>query len=298
MVTDAPESTDLAPVSTQPQGLRVTKESVQDRRIELDLLQSMVKGILKKGTDFGRIPGTPADSLWEPGAMQIISAFNCYPGQRRILQLKDESDKLVVIVEVPVISRTTQEVMATGVGAASTLETKYKYRWFNKADARQMGYDDTALASLKQRDGKGGNVEYRVPNPEHGELLNTILKMASKRAEVDAAESLPGVASVLRQMFSEPQHGRPGAERSEQRADPRREQASSDNNGNITYTFTHFWGDVRKLGIDQTKAHELLNVASVKDWLVANPGKTLKDALATVREKLLWEQNEAPALFK
>jgi hypothetical protein len=291
MVTDAPESTDIATVQTQPTGLRVTKESVQDRRLELDLLQSMVRGVLKKGIDFGRIPGTPADSLWEPGAMQIISAFNCYPGQRRILQLKDDLDKLVVIVEVPVISRTTQEVMATGVGAASTLETKYKYRWFNEADAKQIGYDDTALAALKQRQGRNDATEYRVPNPEHGELLNTILKMASKRAEVDAAESLPGVSSVLRQVFTEPQHTR-----NEAKDYTKREPVQDANTQAGTYNFTNFWGDIRKLGIDQTKAHELLDVASVKDWLVTNTGKTLKDALAAVREKLLWEKGETPEL--
>ena len=291
MVTDAPESTEITTTQPQSNGLRITKEGVQETRLQIELLQSMVRSVLRKGTDFGRIPGTPADSLWEPGAMQIISAFNCYPGQRRILSLKDEPDKLVVIVEVPVISRTTQEVMATGVGAASTLETKYKYRWFNERDAKQLGYDDAALAALKQKEGRGGEIEYRVPNPEHGELLNTILKMASKRAEVDAAESLPGVASVLRQMFTEPQHTSNQS---------RREPIQDTNTQPGSYNFTNFWGDVRKLGIDQTKAHELLNVASIKDWLAANPGKTLKDALATVREKLLWEQNEAPtpSLFK
>lgn len=296
MVTEAQEqSTDLAPVQVQPQGLRVTKESIQERRVELDLLQSMVRGVLRKGTDYGRIPGTPADSLWEPGAMQIISAFNCYPGQRRILSLKDDMDKLVVIVEVPVLSRASQEIMSTGVGAASTLETKYKYRWFSEKDAKQLGYDDAALSTLKQKEGRNGETEYRIPNPEHGELLNTILKMASKRAEVDAAESLPGVSSVLRQMFSAPEQGRGEA----LRGAAGREQAPVAPNGTTTYTFSAFWGDVRKLGIDQTKAHELLNVASVKDWLVANPGKTLKDALTTVREALLWEKNEAPdPLFK
>jgi len=271
------ESAELAPMA-QGQAPRITRESVEETKVGIGLLQSMVKGILKKGIDFGRIPGTPSDTLFEPGAMQIISAFNCYAGERRILSLVDNAERLTVILEVPLLSRSTQKVLATGIGAASTLETKYKYRWFNKADAWQMGYDEEALQSLKQRQGRN-ETEYRIPNPEQSELLNTIIKMASKRAEVDAADSLPGVASVLREMFNpqsyqgkEPQRGNPGP-------------------ASLPYTYTHFWGDVRKLGIDQTKAHELLNVASVKDWEIANPGKTLKDALAEVRETLLWERN-------
>lgn len=278
------ETTELAPLS-QGQGLRITKENIEETRVGIQLLQGMVKGILKKGIDFGRIPGTPSDTLYEPGAMQIISAFNCYPGERRLLSLIDNTERLSVIVEVPLISRHSQKVLATGVGAASTLETKYKYRWYSEAEAKQMGYEDS-LANLKQRNGRGNDIEYRIPNPEHSELLNTILKMASKRAEVDAAESLPGVSSVLRELFS----GAPAAQG--QRANP---GAST-----LPYTYNHFWGDIRKLGIDQTKAHELLNVGSIKDWLDANQGKGLKDALAEVREKLLWEKNEgAPEpLFK
>lgn len=276
------ETTELAPIA-QGQAPRITRESVQETRLGIELLQSMVKGILKRGIDFGRIPGTPADSLWEPGAMQIISAFNCYPGERRLLSLIDNAERLTVIVEVPLLSRAAQRVLATGIGAASTLETKYKYRWFNKADAWQMGYDEEALQALKQRQGRN-ETEYRIPNPEHSELLNTIIKMASKRAEVDAAESLPGVSSVLREMFNPqaPAREAPGRARA-----PNTETQSG-----LPYTYTHFWGDVRKLGIDQTKAHELLNVASLKDWEASNPGKALKDALAEVREKLLWEKNE------
>ena len=43
--------------------------------------------------------------------------------------------------------------------------------------------------------------EYRVENPEYGEQVNTIAQMAAKRAETDAAKTLPGVASALRRLF-------------------------------------------------------------------------------------------------
>jgi hypothetical protein len=38
---------------------------------------------------------------------------------------------------------------------------------------------------------------YRLPNPDVGDLENTILKMAMKRAEVDAVNHLPGVSELF-----------------------------------------------------------------------------------------------------
>ena len=159
---------------------KITPETIQETKQSIALLQGMVKDILIRGVDYGRIPGTPQDSLWDPGASQILSSFNCYPGQRRILKLEDNEQKIVVCVEVPIISRATQREVGSGVGAASTLETKYKYRWV--ANPKEWGYDDEALKTFRTKKGKddeGNNTTvYRIPNPEHSELLNTIVKMA------------------------------------------------------------------------------------------------------------------------
>lgn len=84
-------------------------------------------------------------------------------------------------------------------------------------------------------DKETGEVQYRVRNPEHDELLNTIVKIASKRAEVDAAESLPGVASVLREMFG-----------SKGRRDSISRQESPAAKGKRQDEWTWFWGEVAR----------------------------------------------------
>jgi len=228
----------------------------------------MVRDILVRGVDYGRIPGTPQDSLWDPGASQIIGSFNCYCGQRRILKLEDSEDKIVACVEVPIISRATQHEVGSGIGAASTLETKYKYRWV--PSPKQWGYDDVAIKTFKTKRGKdedGNTVTlYRIPNPEHSELLNTIIKMASKRAEVDAAESLPGVASVLRQMFSGKPFRKGEPPTKDEYTGPR---------------WQRWWGKVRQLGYTDQEAHSKLGVASMKDWLAQ--GRSLDEAEAILR---------------
>lgn len=239
---------------------RITPQYVQETKQQIALLQGLVKDLLIRGVDYGRIPGTPADSLWDPGASQILGAFNSYPGERRILKFEDSARLISFCVEVPIIHRESGQVVTTGIGAASTLETKYKYRWVS--DPLERGYDQESVKTLKKKTERGKTV-YRIPNPEHSELLNTIVKMASKRAEVDGAESLPGVASVLRQMFSG-QPVKPPAETEGPR-------------------WTHFWGEVRRLGFTDQEAYQKLGVTSMKDWL--SSGKSLDEALNILRGK-------------
>lgn len=239
---------------------RITPQYVQETKQQIALLQGLVKDLLIHGVDYGRIPGTPADSLWDPGASQIFGAFNCYPGERRILKFEDSARLISFCVEVPIIHRESGQVVTTGIGAASTLETKYKYRWV--PDPLERGYDQKSAKTLKQKTERGKTL-YRIPNPEHSELLNTIVKMASKRAEVDGAESLPGVASVLRQMFS----GQP--------VNPPEETESP--------RWTRFWAEVRRLGLTDHEVHQKLGVTSMKDWL--SSGKSLDEALNILRGK-------------
>lgn len=237
------------------QAPRITPGFIQETEQRIALLQGMVHNLLIREIDYGRIPGTPSDSLWDPGASQIFGAFNCYPGERRIIKFEDTGEKISICIEVPIISRETGQVVATGVGAASTLESKYKYRWEeNPADC---GYDEKTIKTLKTKLDKG-ITKYRINNPEHSELLNTIIKMASKRAEVDAAESLPGVASVLRIMF----------------AGPKRQPQE-------TPRWDRFWGEVTRLGLSEEEVHQKLGVASMKNWL--SSGKSLDQALDVLR---------------
>lgn len=271
----------LAPPALPP---RITPDAIRETTQSIALLQGMVKDLLVRSIDYGRIPGTPQDSLWDPGASQIISAFNCYVGERRILKLDDNEQKIAACIEVPIISRSTGEVVGTGIGAASTLETKYKYRW--APNPQDLGYDETSIKTFKTKrgtDDDGAQVTlYRVPNPEHSELLNTIIKMASKRAEVDAAESLPGVASVLRQIFSGKKFTK-GGEKGEYEGP----------------VWQRFWGEVRRLGLTDHEAHAKLGIVSMKNWLAK--GRSLDEALNILRGKEpegTEESGEPPTLSK
>jgi hypothetical protein len=242
---------------------RITPEAITARKQDLALCMVMVAEVLRPGIDYGRIPGVPGQMLFESGASQIISAFNCFPGERRVLQFKNEDGQIAFCLEVPLINRATGRPAASGVGAASTLETKNKYRWVD--NPQDWGFDDEATKTLKTKKQDGVTL-FRIANPEPGELLNTLLKMASKRAEVDAAEALPGVSSALKQLLH-PTSAGAGV----QREDPWRP----------------FWGEATRLGLTEQQVHERLGdalgrpIESVYEWLAEK--HTIPEAIEVLR---------------
>ncbi len=258
-------------IEVERESLSVSPVYIQETVKSIALLQEMTRSLLKRGRDYGRTPGTPQEGLWDPGASLLIGGFNCYVGQRRVLQLVDEEDKISVVLEVPIIMRQSGREVGSGIGAASTNEVKYKYRWFFPSELEQAGYTKEQIASLKTDKKHPG--KHRVDNMERGELLNTLVKQASKRAEVDAAEALPGVASVLREMFDprKPAEGQGDWSQSDRTKSPPEDAEAED--------WTPFWGEIRALGLTPQQAHEMLKVKSMKEWLTNNPGKSRNDII-------------------
>lgn len=260
----------------EPQPLVVTPGYVESTQRSLALLHQLVTEVLVKNRDYGSVPGVPGEFLWDPGASQIIAAFNCHIGNRRILSHIDDGKKIAILIEVPIVHNTTQTEVGSGIGASSTLETKHKYRWVEHP--AEWGYPEDSLKTLKTRR-KYDNLEYRILNPEYDELLNTLVKMASKRAEVDAAEALPGVAGALRDLFERrtPSSAKKG-------------KAEVDDN---SPRWTAFWSQAKALleniaeerGMDLSAlVHEMLGVQSIKNWL--SSGKSLDDAIRFLADKV------------
>lgn len=237
--------------------LELTETAIQTIQHNIEMAQRLVMNVLEKDIDYGRTPGTPTDSLWDPGAAKIMAAFQSH-AKHQVLYHTEEDNLISWCIEAQIISHQTQQIVATGVGAASTRETKYKYRWVDKPE--DFGFDLEQAKKLKTKQ-SGNRVLFRIQNPEYGELVNTLFQMAAKRSEVDAAKSLPGVGSALKKLFT----------------------------GNIKDTrkepdWAGFWGRVAQLGLSEERVHEILEVTSVNQWIAK--GKTLDQAIKAISEKL------------
>ena len=242
---------------TQQNALMVTEQKVARIQAEIALSDALVERVLLPGIDYGLHPGTNSQALKDPGANTVINAFGCYP-KAEILYRRVDEDRISYVIDVALIGRDDGLVKSSGTGAASTKETKYGYRWVT--DPESYGYDREALKK-RTRDGRE---TFRIVNPEWSELENTILKMARKRAEVDAAMALPGVSRFMSKLNSR--------------------QQPAKRSGPPSEDWTGFWTRAKAMGLSEGEVHHLLGVGSMKEWMAQ--GKTLSDAIRTLSEEL------------
>ena len=246
----------LVPITS----LRINPAALQAQKEDILLLEQFVQDVLERDVDWGQVPGIPQPFLWEPGADKVAGAYHTYT---RPVLLKEEVDPvkqlITYIVQAEVIKYSGQ-VVATGIGIASTTEGKWGSRWVS--DPKEVGYDPAKLR--KKTDRETGEVKYRIPNPDWGDLVHTLLQLAYKRAKVDAVQGLPGVSSSLRRLFT-----------GKRRAEPKDE-------------FPYFWREMKALGLSHEEVHRLLQVKSLYDWLETH---SLKEA----RDLILTKINVAPA---
>lgn len=265
MTTTDITARDARPGLVEPQA-RISEVAITNIKWNMAMAERLVTEVLEKDVDYGRIQGIEGDLLFDPGASKILNGFNTF-ATHEVLHSVEEEELISFVMQANIISRESGKIVTTGVGACSTRETKYKYRWDSHPE--KLGYSPEEIKTLKTKD-MGNYTLYRIKNPEYGELANTILTIASKRAEVDAAKSLPGVGSALRKLFDV------------------KLQAKKDPD------WDGFWADMSKFGLDEIQVHKILGVNSIKsDWVPK--GKTLEQAKKTIINFLAQLKKKAPA---
>lgn len=267
------ERTNIIPHTESPRiALELSVEAIESTKHNILLCEQLVQEVLEENIDFGIIPGVPQPFLWDSGAAKIMAAFNCY-AEYSTVRVIDLPGKITFTVYSKLISRSTQQVIATGIGASSTRETKHRYRWVDNPEK-----DGISRKSCKTRkDGK-----FRIPNQDTEDLLNIIAKMAAKRADVDAAQSLPGVASTLRKLFHEPpaKKSKPSTRGQTAGASTKSTTESEEKTDNWSW----FWAKIKAIGITQSEARDILGINSIKDDWVTLQKRTLDEAYQIIKD--------------
>lgn len=169
-----------------------------DMKLRLDSLHKYHE-IMKSGRDYGVIPGTGnKPTLLKPGAEILCRAENFTTGEPTFTEvIEDWSTPLFYYrVALPILDAGGR-LRAVGIGSCNSKEKKYAYRWVWSRDltADQEG----RKAQLVSRSTRNGGTQYRVDNDEVFDLINTIQKMAVKRAFVDATLRATGASGIFTQ---------------------------------------------------------------------------------------------------
>ena len=149
--------------SIMPRNLQTQiHEAVQMR----DALTQLFNELLELGKDFDRLPCTDKPILLKPGAEMLCKVFKLAPGKVEVLDKEIDWDKgiFAYTVGMPLIHIDSGSMIAYGTGAANSHEKKYRYR--------------------KSKDEQGRDIQIENSDPADG--MNTLIKMASKRAFIDA----------------------------------------------------------------------------------------------------------------
>jgi ribosomal protein L37AE/L43A len=211
-----PAGTALA-VREQP-GLAVTPAvTAEDLVARLEVIKDAARTAMTENVDYGKVPGTDKDTLLKPGAEKLGVLFQLD------IQLDNEKvwgpgDHLTVLSHATVFHAPTGSRLGYGEGVCSTREKKYARR---KADRVCPNCGKTAIIKgkaeygggwvcFKKKDGCGSKFAEddpqivaqpagEVENPDLPDVWNTVVKMAEKRARVDAVLAVTGASALFTQ---------------------------------------------------------------------------------------------------
>ena len=160
------EGTDTSLVPLDAPSIQVVPEfaiSFNEAKNRLVMLQSFVRELMIPGLDYGLIPGCPKPSLFKSGAEKLCDIYGFSKLIAVINRFEDWQDGFFSYeVKATLINKRTGLVEAEGVGSCNSKERKYK-------------------------------------NQDAFNITNTILKLAKKRAIVDAVLSATRSSGIFSQ---------------------------------------------------------------------------------------------------
>jgi hypothetical protein len=139
----------------------------------MELNTKLLKELLKEKVDYDRIPGTDKPTLLKPGAEMLCRVYGLTIGNQHVTDKTEDWERGIFsyAVTCPLVHIESGKTIAVGIGAANSQEVKYRYITAKDENGKKI-----------YKDGKPVKIE----NPDGADNVNTLIKMASKRAFVDA----------------------------------------------------------------------------------------------------------------
>lgn len=166
-------------------------DNIANTMAKIQQMQNVVQKTLKKGHDFGEVPGTSKPTLLKPGGEKICMLFGLNP-EYEFLQTTEDYDKEFFSYNIRCTLFRNRQPVAQGVGSCNSKEKKYR---FVNVDT----IPETYIGQSEEYTDKYGRVKYKINNPDICSLVNTILKMAKKRAFIDAVLQVASLSEVFTQ---------------------------------------------------------------------------------------------------
>jgi hypothetical protein len=214
--------------------------------------QQIVQSQLIKDLDYGIIPGTKKPTLLKPGAEKMAKLCKLSDAYEIIEKIENwEQGIFYYQVKCFLTHIPSSQLISEGLGSCNSKENKYRYRWVYEKDVpSELDKNKIPFKIIKAKSG-GQYRMYRVDNDDIYSQVNTLLKMAKKRALVDATLSACRLSAIFEQ-------------------DTEDFENTTSNELSESITSEKFWLEMRNLRIDNDK---ILQHCKDKhpDWKITHP---------------------------
>lgn len=177
-------------------------KSVQTTLTKVKSLQATLKGLLTENHDYGKIQGCgDKPTLLKPGAEKILMALGITSSYELLEHTEDfEGLGFFAYTVKCTLSKSSQKI-TEGLGHANSKEKKWAKEFVNEKDLPE-GTDKSLLRKKTAESKYGTYTKYEV-DADANSKANTILKMAKKRAQIDAVLTVASLSEIFTQDFDD-----------------------------------------------------------------------------------------------
>jgi len=225
--------------------------SVNEIKAQINIIQKVLKGVMKKDVHYGAVPGCgDKPTLLKPGAEKIMATFRLAADP--IIDDLSTNDEIRYRVTVR-LTAFNGVFAGAGIGECSTAEEKYKWRKVVCNEEFEEAPEDRRREKWIKGWGNQKPKQIKQMRTQPADIANTVLKMAKKRALVDAVLTATAASDIFDQDLEDlPEelrqssvNDKPTPQKPQPKETPQNEEAPTD---------TNFADDViNELGVAETQ---------------------------------------------
>ena len=167
--------------------------TIQGTMQKIATFQAVIQKNLKSDHDYGVVAGAGSKpTLLKPGGEKICMMFGLNP-EYEFLEKTEDYKEMFFTYNIKCTLFRNGSPVSQGVGNCNSKESKYAYV---NSDTIPDNMDPSMCEKKTDRYGR---TKYKIPNPKIADLVNTILKMAKKRAFIDAVLQVASLSDVFTQ---------------------------------------------------------------------------------------------------
>ena len=176
--------------------------TVAEIKQQIAVIHQAMKELMKDETHYGVVPGCGKKQvLLKPGAELIMTLFH-FGSELTVEEFTDGFD-VRYRVKARGFHIPTGNTIGYGIGESSTSEKKYKWR-AAVCHEEFEATPETRRQIAYKKDYNGGVVMEEQVRQNPADILNTVLKMAKKRAQVDLCLTATACSDIFVQDIDDP----------------------------------------------------------------------------------------------